>query len=355
MTTPLPIFSGIASDFVQWYDNVYALSKETYASYHPCGVLAAVFPPHICYADADWPHDASEHPIPFDAPRDAGPIPIGADSTAFQIWKWKTEERKSYLSEVTTLAAAIRASLGPRDILRLNATTTNPRGFQSIPAIQIVADMVQAHGVLSSDDLDLQKLALRRPYSPHLCVEDYVATMRNNFTLLTRHGHPVSPADQFAYLLHGIKDHPDFSMATQIYLTMQPTVVLRRFDGLAKALIDAHPSSATAPASPTAHSFSGSVSKTSPSSVADPVLVEAIAAAVLTKLNFATPNKTTSTAPKKDHRPTGTTKALSYCWTHGPNTTHRSGDCRNPAPGHQSDASLTNTMGGRAEPWKRPK
>ena len=95
--------------------------------------------------------------------------------------------------------------------------------------------------------------------------------------------------------------------------------------------------------------------KTSPSSVADPVLVEAIAAAVLTKLNFTTPNKTTSTAPKKDHRPTGTTKALSYCWTHGPNTTQHSGDCRNPAPGHQSDASLTNPLGGRAEPWKRPK
>jgi hypothetical protein len=68
--------------------------------------------------------------------------------------------------------------------------------------------------------------------------------MRNSFTLLTRHGHPVSPADQFAYLLHGVKEHPDFSMATQIYLTMQPTVALRRFDGLAKALIDAHPSSA---------------------------------------------------------------------------------------------------------------
>jgi hypothetical protein len=215
--------------------------------------------------------------------------------------------------------------------------------------------MIQAHSILSLDDLHNQKLALSRPYGPTIHVEDYVANMRNNFTRLHRHGHPVSPADQLAYLLHGIKDHPDFSMATQIYLTMQPTVALRRFDGLAKALIDAHPSSAPAPASPTAHSFSGSVSNTSPSSVADPVLVEAIAAAVLTKLTFATPTKTTSTAPKKDHRPTGTTKALSYCWTHGPNTTHRSGDCRNPAPGHQSDASFTNTMGGRAEPWKRPK
>jgi hypothetical protein len=179
--------------------------------------------------------------------------------------------------------------------------------------------------------------------------------MRNRFTLLTRHGHPVSPADQFAYLLQGVKEHPDFSMATQIYLTMQPTVALRRFDGLAKALIDAHPSSATAPASPTAHSFSGSVSTTSPSSVAEPVIIEAIAAAVLTNFNFATPTKPTSTAPKKDQRATGTTKALSYCWTHGPNTTHPSSDCRKPAPGHQSGASFANTMGGRTETWKRPK
>ena len=104
----------------------------------------------------------------------------------------------------STLAAAIRASLSPRDISRLNATTTNPRGFQSIPAIQIMADMVHAHGVLSSDDLHHQKVALSRPYGPNIHFEDYVATMRNSFTLLTRHGHPVSPADQFAYLLDGI-------------------------------------------------------------------------------------------------------------------------------------------------------
>ena len=197
MTSPLPVFSDLAADFIQWFDNVYALSKQSYASHHPCGVLAAVFPQNICFADVDWPRDESDNPVPFQAPLDAGPIPIGADSTAFQIWKWRTEARQTYQTEVTTVAAAIRASLSPRDISRLNATTTNPRGFQSIPAIQIMADMVQAHGVLSSDEIHHQKVALSRPYGPNIHFEDYVATMRNSFTLLHRHGHPVSPADHY--------------------------------------------------------------------------------------------------------------------------------------------------------------
>jgi hypothetical protein len=47
--------------------------------------------------------------------------------------------------------------------------------------------------------------------------------------------------------------------------------------------------------------------------------------------------------------PTTTTESKHYyCWSHGlgPNASHTSVTCRKPAPGHRTDATLNNMMGG---------
>ena len=40
-----------------------------------------------------------------------------------------------------------------------------------------------------------------------------------------------------------------------------------------------------------------------------------------------------------------------YCYTHGPKSSHSSGDCIKPCPGHKTGATDTNRMGGRATRW----
>ena len=44
-----------------------------------------------------------------------------------------------------------------------------------------------------------------------------------------------------------------------------------------------------------------------------------------------------------------------WCWTHGPNLTHNSGDCRIPKEGHQNTATSKNKQGGATQPTRHSK
>jgi hypothetical protein len=50
-----------------------------------------------------------------------------------------------------------------------------------------------------------------------------------------------------------------------------------------------------------------------------------------------------------------TTRGKSFCWTHGitSNTEHTSHSCKNPAEGHQIQATMENKMGGNTKVWSR--
>ncbi len=42
-----------------------------------------------------------------------------------------------------------------------------------------------------------------------------------------------------------------------------------------------------------------------------------------------------------------------FCWTHGPNPTHPSSQCKNPAHGHCKEATFKNQINGRPTPFKQ--
>ena len=68
-------------------------------------------------------------------------------------------------------------------------------------------------------------------------------------------------------------------------------------------------------------------------------------------LAFSQPVQPQQTIPQQQvaqQQPSQFFQVQTYCWTHGAtnNPSHTSQTCRNPAPGHQTTASINNTMGG---------
>lgn len=70
--------------------------------------------------------------------------------------------------------------------------------------------------------------------------------------------------------------------------------------------------------------------------------------ATTNSLRANTGNADNSNQPTRPNSAARRAANTSYCWTHGRTHTnnHTSENCRNPAPGHQSGATLTNRMGG---------
>jgi hypothetical protein len=361
-------FSGDNKDWKPFFHKAYAKVKNILPELlHPCGLLPELVGPEICQQDEDWVHDADDLPVAYVRPRPVPDLQPGATATEHAVHKDRVDLYRRFLAYKSALTSQVRDSIAhPDDQMRLNLLTTNPRGYLSLSPIQIMTEMMATYGTITEEDLNALLKPLSTPYDPLLPFKQHVTTYRKTFFDLAAANHPVARANQVTAFIASLHGHGKFSIALTLYRGSYPAVASRNFEDLVQTLLTTVPDTDTDVPTPgaTAHTvaeYAAAVRVSAPPSPASVTAIEALAAAVAKHINLS---RDTPKSPRaRGNAPRGANPAARgaaggpptygcrcYCWTHGPQDSHPSSECRTRADGHQVAASFRDMMGGRTEP-----
>jgi hypothetical protein len=323
--------------------------------------------------------------VPFIPPVNPPTDPVhAANSTAGQI----AEDNRLHLVQqkvfqtYTNVDAALRSQLieaTPAPFLA--AMRHADLGFGGLSCLQLLAHLQTAYAIITAQDLEDNHTRMLTPWNPPTPLEVLFTQLEDGAAYASAGGDPISDAFQARKVASILFDSGRFPIdhrewrakptAEQTFANakthfrkadldrrkLELTSGSAGYHGAANQLTTAQANDLEATRTENsmlrallaAQAPSGSLPPSDDTSTTISTLT-----ALQTCQASAAETLTALLAAQAATQPLGE-RGKSFCWTHGctSNPEHRSPNCRNKAPGHKDEATITNKMGGSTKVWSR--
>jgi hypothetical protein len=263
---------------------------------------------------------------PFVALTRVAQPPGNASNMAWNIYQ---EDRNNFEKQENAISLAIGTifeNLGPTALaLLIDPATTRYTKSLSV----ILANLDAQYQQITRQELQAARATLQTRFNPASDFKTHVTTHRQTHATYVAAAQPLSQNDKINFLVESMEHDNEARAAIRHYFNTYPSLANQTFEDLVTA-IGANLANRSGPTTSDFVNMAAS-SRTTADLTQQ---VEALTRQV-NQLQRAL----------AEGRPTASTKK--YCWTHGPNGSHESKDCRYPNRGkHQNEATMENRMGG---------
>ena len=259
----------------------------------------------------------------------------------YPIW---LEGKKDYLSQARALATFTAATIAALDPdARLIAKGADPH-LSGVPLTEMINRLRIEYGIPTVAERTLATRSLSVVYAPPLPVRDHIRRHLEVHDFLAQNGEILADASKVRYLSESVQPCGMFRSALELYVAAYPAAAEQTFTRLRHALTNAEDNFTTVTSAGAGYAHlalaATAVHKSSGVEAKLDKLIELLcrshqpAAAVV------------ATKPPAPRLP------RQYCWSHG-ECAHSSNQCLKMLPGHRTDATAQNRMGGRDLPSKK--
>lgn len=285
-----------------------------------------------------------------------GPIPIGIQAQnsvaeraeiecAIKLWLHAHAESTKRQDEDSAFKQALISSSPPE---ALEAITNGTTGTCHLTPAMILELYYATYGTITDADLDeaAEGLPAQLGGATLKDIQQAVNKLRQYFDLKATSGSPLAEADKMNFLSNLLP--PAYDLHVALFDKEYHALNTRTFALFSAAMIDATKRLRKPRRSANATTVSGAADANS----WDEFMANAAASA--TAAGFTRPAVTNIPSRRVGKTPKANSPAAQkYCWSHGPNDSHQSSECKGAHPNHVITATFANQQGGKTSKWVR--
>jgi hypothetical protein len=347
-----PSFLSIRT--VQQQLNSNAASVHSYEGGANHGLLTLTVTPQAYLQIAGVPF--VQPPIPPAHPNLQG---LNTAAQIAQAVREHIEDKRTFLEYRDTDKALVRMLMDATPVQYVQALADPVLGFSAITCLQILTHLHAEYGQISLHDTEDNNERMNAAWNPPTPIEDLFSQLDNGVIFAQAAGEPIVDRQVSRIGYNIILRTGQFNEACREWRLKLPAAqTYAQFKTFFLRMNMDRLQSTTTTADFTGANFVSAASvqtvTTAASSLAESTLTAATqqansVAQLTTELtSLMTEVKMLRAQLKRQGNNDGTTKVLSYCWTHGStrNQRHNSHTCTNKAPGHNELATAINKLGG---------